>query len=427
MRPYLKLLACLTTIAAPWLLATGGTAAADEVFKATSAIQVAGNPLASFDISFVDEVLQVYLLADRSNAGVDIIDTTNNTAGILGAGKFAGVKTSSTSGPNGVVTVNNREAWAGDGDSTVKVIDMFSNTVTHTISTGGTMRADELCWDPRNHIVLISNDEPGDLFSTFISTDTYTILGKIVMDGGSGPGHGPKATNGIEQCKWNPRNGQFYLNLPEVNGSGADTADGNVLVINPVSEHIDAVIDIPVAKCAGPQGMAIGPDHQILLGCHATASAIIDDVGNVIASFPTDFGTDEAWYNPGDNQYFLGNSSFTTPALGVIDAGHSPSADANATSASGSHSVAADPFTGRVFVPVNNAAGAASKICSTASGGKIADSQGCIAVFTATGKDDECLVNGAHVVAVADGDPRFARELCHDRDRDRDRGHDHDR
>ncbi len=42
-------------------------------------IAVPGNPLAAYDISWVDQATQMYYLADRSNAGVDIINARNNT------------------------------------------------------------------------------------------------------------------------------------------------------------------------------------------------------------------------------------------------------------------------------------------------------------------------------------------------------------
>jgi hypothetical protein len=48
-----------------------------------------------------------------------------------------------------------------------------------------------------------------------------------------GTGDGPAATNVIEQCKWNPRNGMIYLNVPEVNGDGNDDVPGHTVIIDP--------------------------------------------------------------------------------------------------------------------------------------------------------------------------------------------------
>ena len=76
--------------------------------------------------------------------------------------------------------------------------------------------------------------------SCFLSTKTYAVTGKItMMDGTAGS---PKATAGIEQCQWSRRTGKFYLNIPEVNGPGDDTAPGAVLVIDPVSMTIEKTL-----------------------------------------------------------------------------------------------------------------------------------------------------------------------------------------
>src|SRR5258708_960723 len=112
------------------LLAGTAIAAQDEQFTRTTTIQVPGNPLAAFDISWVDPVLDLYALADRSNAAVDVFDTSSNTF-VYRVGGFVGVAASGNdhSGPDGIVVVQHREIWAGDGDSTVKVIDLMTRSI----------------------------------------------------------------------------------------------------------------------------------------------------------------------------------------------------------------------------------------------------------------------------------------------------------
>ena len=402
------------------LLASQGITAADEVFTKTAVIAVPGNGLNSFDIGFVDPQLGRYFLADRTNAAIDKVDTSNNAIALLAPGQFVGVQPGTdTSGPNGVITANNHtEVWAGDGvlcsgpcgattpatqTSHVKVIDLATGTVTHSIDTHGQRRADELCEDPQQHVVLVANDDDLDLFLTFISTTSYSVIGKIKLDGTDPNGKNVKATNGIEQCQWSPRTRKFYLAVPEVNGPGNNTKPGAVLEINPASMKVEKVFTIPIADCAGPQGMAIGPDRQILLGCSnaGPGSVIIDELnGSVIHNLIGLNGNDEVWYNPGDNQYFLAGSNHTGgPILGVVDDG---SIDASATTAAGSHSVAADPTTGKVFVPGNKAA---TSLCGS--------SNGCIAVFTATGDDRGiCVAEGAPVISAEGGEPVFLRAVC---------------
>ena len=417
-----------------------GTAfAADETFSKTSVIIVPGG-LNSFDIGFVDPQLGLYFLADRTNKTVDQVKTSDNSITQLAVGAFVGVQTGTdTSGPNGVITANNHtEVWAADGvlcnhtnnacgadtpatqTSRVQVISLKTGKVTHTIDTGGQRRADELCEDPQQHVVLVANDDALDLFLTFISTETYKVVGTLKLDGTDPDAQNVNATNGIEQCQWNPRTRKFYLAIPEVSGSGNNTVPGAVLEINPASMKVQKVFPIDfgfsagppaTADCLGPQGLAIGPQREILLGCSnaGKGSVIIDELdGSLVRNLPGLNGNDEVWYNPGDNHYFLAGSNHTGgPILGVVD--QTPDAndneDASVATAAGSHSVAADPVKNQVYVPGNQSA---TTLCGS--------SNGCIAVFTAT-NDDPGICNGPGTPANGQGkqgDPVFLRHVCPD-------------
>jgi hypothetical protein len=283
---------------------------ADEIYSARTSITLPGGQLIkSTDINFVDPVIGVYILADKQNKAVDVFDTTTNTllAQLAPAGGMVG-------GPNGVVTVNHREVWAGDGSSTVagvlRVLDLFSQKQTHAINTGGSKRVDEMCFDPRDQLLLVANDEETPFpFVSIVSTENYSILKQITMNGTVAPGgtvKSPAATNGIEQCQWDQRTGKFYVNIPEVNGPGNDTQPGAVVTISPTTLQIENVYSIPIIHCAGPQGMAVGPDHQILLGCNdpngtVPNTVIIDDRNaSIIADVPNEDGADEVYFNEGD-------------------------------------------------------------------------------------------------------------------------------
>jgi hypothetical protein len=393
-----RLLACLTSVLVLTTVNVQANSVADEQFAVTGIIQLpAGQSLASFDISFVDSIDSVkgtYILADRTNKSVDVVDTRTNTViNQLTPGFIGFTGNNNTSGPNGVLVVNHSQVWAGDGDSTVKVMILQprGGHLIANISTGGTARADELCYDPNEQLILVSNDADDPPFVTFVSSTSHTILKQIKMDGNNGT---PQATNGIEQCQWDRRTGKFYLNIPQVGGTpGTNDTPGVVLQIDPVSEEIENTFLLASTDCRGNQGMAIGPDHQILLGCSnsGTDSVIIDERnGDVVVALPGESGSDEVWYSPGDNHYFLANGNHQTgatltPQLGVVDpmASEDTNEDSSATSALGAHSVAADPLKNQVYVPVNNktSGGALSGICG-AHGGD--DSKGCIAIFTAT-------------------------------------------
>ena len=416
-----------TLLAAPGLAIAGGGGgggggpSADEVFVLKNTVAIPGTPLVSFDISWVDPSLDAYFLADRTHTAIDVINTKSKTVidqfnpapGFRG---FTG--NNDLSGPNGVLTLDNdgtTEVWAGDGPtaacntnagvvtpsqcggtngSTVKVINFKTGDLIANIPTGGLWRADEMCYDPKDHLVQVANDAEADTspnhpFVSFISTETYTVVGKISV---------PVATNGIEQCQWNPINGLIYLNIPEVNGNGSDSTDGNVYVIDPKQMKVVQKFDIPVTQCAGPQGMAIGPDKQILLGCNAVSqppgagqnAAVIDAFRGTITALLTGLGgADEVWFNPGDGHYFLADGSYLpNEQLGVVDSrSDTPDQTLFIGTANGTtrraHSVAADSNQNEAYVPIPATSGTpaapgfTSTICGTLA------TQGCIAVFQA--------------------------------------------
>jgi len=421
---FIILLALLTSGAT---LVHGTAFAADETFTKTSSITVPGG-LTSFDIGFVDAQIGFYFLADRTNKTVDQVKTSDNTITQLAKGSFVGVTTGTTSGPNGVITANDHtEVWAGDGldpangvpTSRIQVISLATGHVTHTIYNDGTGRADELCEDPQHHVVLVANDEPSDLFLTFISTKSYKIIGKLHLDGTDRDAQNVKATNGIEQCQWSPRTGKFYLAIPEVSGPGDNSVPGAVLEINPASMKVQKVFPIESRSvpgkgpdCLGPQGLAIGPQREILLGCSnaGPGTVIIDELdGSLVRNLPGLNGNDEVWYNPGDNHYFLAGSNHTGGAiLGVVD--QSPDAndneDTSVATVGGSHSVAADPVKNQVYVPVNTGNLALCGETTT----------GCIAVFTAA-NDDPGVCSGPGTPAHGQGkqgDPGLLKHVCPD-------------
>jgi len=134
-------------------LASTGAVAGDCTFapplttqtRCLTAVSIPGNPLRSFDISFVNPDRAEFYFSDRSNSAIDIIDTeTLKFKRFLGG--FAGVALNNGnvdnnhSGPDGVTT-HGRWLYAGDGNSTLKIFDLDAPpalALKRTISTGGT-------------------------------------------------------------------------------------------------------------------------------------------------------------------------------------------------------------------------------------------------------------------------------------------------
>src|SRR6516225_2191023 len=159
------LLGAVSLVSSPAAAApcTGPGAPTTTQTKCLTAVAIPGHPLRSFDISWVNPDRAEYYLADRSNAGIDIIDTKKNTFKQT-IGGFVGVKltgagavNNNISGPDGV-TSHGRWLYGGDGDSTLKVIDLKVSTIKQSISTGGTTRGDEMALTADGKLLLAANN-----------------------------------------------------------------------------------------------------------------------------------------------------------------------------------------------------------------------------------------------------------------------------
>ena len=299
-------------------------------------INIPGVPLKAFDISWVDPAAGRYYLGDRSNASVDVIDITTNEVVAQIKGFVGAKKSNDISGPDGVVgTYSGREVWAGDGDSTVKVIDLTKNAIAATISTGGKNRADEMSYDPKENVIAVANNADDPPFVSIISVPTRQVIQKIEFT---------DSTNGAEQSQYDPATGMFYISIPATNANPG----GEVDVIDPVKM---AIVNKYGLKNCGPNGLALGPGNQLLAGCGNPHRAVVIDRtnGTVLGDFSDVGGSDEVWYNAGDNRYYMGESAFQN--LGIIDAGTLTTVG-EVEAGLGAHSVAADQTSNHIFVPI---------------------------------------------------------------------------
>jgi len=309
----------------------------------------------SYDISWVDPASHRYYLADRTNNAVDVIDTTTNTlVAQLARGKFAGnTGKPDTSGPDGVLVIpGDNLAWVGDSPGSIKAVNLKSGAIVASLTNGGKNRADELAYDPKDHLIVIANNADDPPFITFISTTSRKVVGKITYT----------SAGGLEQPAYDPENGMFYQNVV----SSKENPGGAVDKIDPKTMKV--VATYPLTECK-PAGLALGPQHHLAVGCSGDAiddgahaqTIIIDDTdGHVVATITEVGGSDEVWYNPGDNRYYTASRSMTsngmkdgkpTPVVGVIDAGTNKWIT-NIPSGKNAHSVAVDPRNNRVYVPI---------------------------------------------------------------------------
>lgn len=322
-------------------------------------IDIPGNKLEQFDIGYVDSEAGRYYVTDRSNAAVDIFDSRKFTyvgrvEGFVGL-KFNPDKRPAIvlSGPNGLAfDATQKQLWAADGDSTVKVIDVAANPpkIIASINTGGQKRADELGVDSRDGVVLVGNNADRPSFVTFISTKPdHAILAKIEM---------PDASDGIDQPLYVPETGLFYASVPIWK---EDKKKGGLAVFDPKTLKMTKLI--PIDECS-PLGLAQGPGTKVIVGCGAGSKTRTPELPNpitVIIDVATEKvvkvihelgGQDEVWYNPSTRQYYTASRDLPTgPVLGVINADTDTFVESIPTGEN-AHSVAADSKNNAIFVPL---------------------------------------------------------------------------
>jgi hypothetical protein len=428
----------ITTTGAMANPCTGPDISTTAETKCLTAIAIPGNPLRSFDISWVNPKRGEYYLGDRSNAGIDVIDSHTLTWKRT-IGGFVGIVLNPPPPPPGKPTVNNnlsgpdgvtshgRWLYGGDGNSTLKVIDLDAPpamALQQSISTGGMFRVDEMALDSDGDLLLAANNADEPAFATLFEANGNSpkshvkIITKITIDPSILPvGFGLS----MEQPSWDKKTRRYLVSVPIIAGnpsgcnygqlSGPITCDGGVLVINPetlsaptaVIGAFDAGTNTGVISLhgCGPNGSSVGPDDNVLLGCTPqnnpanVATLTINATTKAQTTINDITGSDEVWFNKGDGRYYTGSSrdctvpgspcpaaTQQTPVLGVIDAETNLLIE-KVKQSSGSHSVAADSTRNFIFVPQvapvavvgpgGDTTTVGSEICGT--------TNGCIGVF----------------------------------------------
>lgn len=352
---WLRYVLIIAVIAAP-MIARSAEAQLVRVGTAQVPDSSSRRPFGEFDLSYVDAARNLYLVSDVSNRAIDVFRATTGRF-LFRIGGFQGRTPPGYAhvGPTGVITIGD-QVWASDADSTVRVADLRTRKIVEAIATGGTARCDTLAYDAKDHLVLVTNPDDTPRFATLIATGRgRRVVGRIVF---------PQVTGELEASAWSPATGMFYLLLRELKG---DLSRGAVAVVDPRMQKV--VATFPVNGCR-PSGIALDSranDRTMLLGClgpvelnEAEAKrwafpprAVILDTrsGAVVHEIEGVSGSDQVWYNPGDDRYYIaaqGNQG--GPILAAV-AARPPYGVAIAPTQAFAHSVAADPSTGRVYVP----------------------------------------------------------------------------
>ncbi|KAK4553318.1 hypothetical protein LTR86_009618 [Recurvomyces mirabilis] len=302
-----------------------------------------------------------YYLADRTNAGIHVIDLHNNTQTDLITGfkttVVNGSISSSNSGPDGLVVITGtNELWVGDGGGYVQIIDLFTNRIVANISTGSQARADEFAYDPTTGTVVVTNPNEKPPYVTVMNAHNRSVIGHIKFT--DAPGE-------LEQPVFNAANGRFYVSVPESDANPG----GEIRRLDVQTLMGDAVYPLP--ECV-PAGIIFGTNQKMLVSCsqtqilkynHSTAYVLdIANAGKVVANISGLSGSDQVAYDPVAGLWYMSAyqnlaggmaSGAPAPALGVVNASSYALIQTIPTDNSTAHSVAVNSVTGDVYVPIS--------------------------------------------------------------------------
>ncbi len=329
-----------------------------------------GGAFNSFDISFFDPTTQLDYVADRSNSGVDVFSAATDTY-VGRVSGFTGQQAStSLSGADGVLVVSQpgeHFLFAGDGDSTLKAFNIATGNTPLSyspVSTGGNHRVDEMAYSPvTNQILAANNADVPTPFATLVNATTGAKSGMIFI---------PGATGGIEQSAWNPATGHFWVSVPQFNGTGPGGL-AEIATDGTVTATFDFA-SMGITSCS-PAGLASGGSGNLMVGCANASQSVLFDptTGKVVKTFSQISGTDELWYDPTSMDYFIsGANNPGGPVFGIVSDATDTFLENVPTVPGNAHSIAVDPISGQVFVPLPG--GSSNTICPG----------GCIGVYAAT-------------------------------------------
>ncbi len=167
------------------------------------------------------------------------------------------------SGPAGVVS-HGRWLYAGDGDSSVHVINLDAPSASATkqiLFTDGTLRVDEMAITSDGMRLLAANNADDPSFVTLFSangdndlSDVFIIL-KTTID----PAILPLNSGlGIEQPAWDPKTKRFYTSIPTIAN-------------NPLGCNYGQLTGTGLIPCGG--GLLVPPSDCMTIYCWAARRA----------------------------------------------------------------------------------------------------------------------------------------------------------
>jgi hypothetical protein len=261
---------------------------------------------ANVDLMGYNPVTRMMYLADRTNHGIDVIDTRVNV--VVGLIKMPPTSVYGTpvTGPNGVlVAVNSQQLVVTDGLQSVYVWDLRApqaNPDVYTFPKTMGIDTDGIAYDPINQTVYVVTDVAPE-YLIGISLPYKQVVTQAALPVSS------------DLIAFSPTDGKIYVGTEDADGGDANAAAG-VIAFDPATNaftqvakigptcpghgiDIDAIANVAVVGCAGAQAQA-----NVAVNLATGAVQTFGDVG----------GTDVVVFNPSTRRFYMNGTNFSTAA-----------------------------------------------------------------------------------------------------------------
>lgn len=210
------------------------------------------------------------------------------------------------------------------GKGTAVFADALTGATIETVKAG--TNPDAAAFDARSGLILVMNHSGGDV--TLIEAKTHKAAGTIEVGGDLEAA----AVDGA---------GRAFVNVEDKN---------QIAVVDLAARKVTARYDL--AGCDGPTGLAYdAADRMLIAACDGSTAFVDAASGKVMQTLQTGKGADGVAFDPGPKLAFVSAGKAGTLAVIGVEKRHATLLEIVPTQV-GARTVAVDPRTGRVYLPV---------------------------------------------------------------------------
>jgi len=257
-----------------------------------------------------------------------------------------------------------------------------------------------MAYSPANGTIFAANNANEPAFASLIATvppppSATPLTPQLVTSPITIPGQA--AGGGMEQSAWNPNTSSWWVSVPSFNGT--DAGGLSQFSLNGTFMSSINFSSMGIGACSA-SGLALGANGNLMVGCNtgsAQAVVVNPKTGKIVTTLPQISNTDELWYDPTSNRFFVtGTNAAGDRVIDVFDGTNyallqSIDLTAQGFGTGNAHSVAVDPLNGEIFVPIVGQGTTGSPACPI----------GCVAEFDLIPEPPSIALLGSSLLLLA--------------------------